>query len=56
MDALREPWITAVGGLPVPSSATCAMDEDDNPRAPDPWDGRVAILSPYHNRNRCVAG
>jgi Fe-S-cluster containining protein len=54
LDALREPRIAAVCGLPIPASDACSFDDDED--GEDPWNGRVAILSPRRTPDGHIAG
>ena len=56
LDALREPRIAKVCGLPAPPPDACVVDEDEQPIGEDPWNGRVAILSPRRNQDGQLAG
>ena len=54
LDAIREPRIAEVCGLPLPPPDACSVDEDDRPLCADPWDGRVAILAARGPERRIV--
>ena len=56
LDALREPRIAEVCGLPVPPPDACVVDEDEQPVGEDPWNGRAAILSPRRDQDGQLAG
>jgi Fe-S-cluster containining protein len=56
LDALREPRIAEVCGLPQPPSNCCEVDDNDDYVAEDPWQGKVAILSPRRAPDGTLAG